>query len=170
MFNGRYFYNFRYIINYQEDVSSMASLNFDDDRLKSTSFFYFVNYLGVIHDNFLKENFKDITPRDFTYLSNIFYHENISQKELAQLLYVSEANVAQIIKRLEKSGYVKRELLKGGKVKKSLSLTDKGESIFNTLSDIINEGESKIFKDYSDEEKMKFKEMLYVFCEGAAEY
>ncbi len=148
----------------------MASLNFDDDRLKSTPFFYFINYINVLHDNFLKENFKDITPRDFTYLSNIFYHENISQKELAVLLYVSEANVAQIVKRLEKSGYVKREFLKDDNGKKSLSLTDEGESIFNFLLNMINEGESEIFKDYSDEDKMKFKEMLYVFCEGAAEY
>ena len=148
----------------------MDSLNFDDDRLKSTPFFYFINYINVLHDNFLKENFKDITPRDFTYLSNIFYHENISQKELAVLLYVSEANVAQIVKRLEKSGHVKREFLKDDNGKKSLSLTDEGESIFNFLLNMINEGESEIFKDYSDEDKMKFKEMLYVFCEGAAEY
>lgn len=148
----------------------MVSLNFDDDRLKSTPFFYFINYINVLHDNFLKENFKDITPRDFTYLSNIFYHENISQKELANLLYVSEANVAQIVKRLEKSGYVKREFLKDDKGKKSLSLTDKGESIFNFLLNMIYEGESEIFKDYSDKDKIKFKEMLYVFCEGAAEY
>ena len=148
----------------------MVSLNFDDNRLKSTPFFYFINYINVLHDNFLKENFKDITPRDFTYLSNIFYHENISQKELANLLYVSEANVAQIVKRLEKSGYVKREFLKDDKGKKSLSLTDKGESIFNFLLNMIYEGESEIFKDYSDKDKIKFKEMLYVFCEGAAEY
>ena len=148
----------------------MVSLNFDDNRLKSTPFFYFINYINVLHDNFLKENFKDITPRDFTYLSNIFYHENISQKELAVLLYVSEANVAQIVKRLEKSGHVKREFLKDDNGKKSLSLTDEGESIFNFLLNMINEGESEIFKDYSDEDKMKFKEMLYVFCEGAAEY
>ena len=148
----------------------MVSLNFDDNRLKSTPFFYFINYINVLHDNFLKENFKDITPRDFTYLSNIFYHENISQKELANLLYVSEANVAQIIKRLEKSGHVKREFLKDDNGKKSLSLTDEGESIFNFLLNMINEGESEIFKDYSDEDKIKFKEMLYVFCEGAAEY
>lgn len=148
----------------------MVSLNFDDNRLKRTPFFYFINYINVLHDNFLKENFKDITPRDFTYLSNIFYHENISQKELANLLYVSEANVAQIIKRLEKSGHVKREFLKDDHGKKSLNLTDKGESIFNLLLNMIYEGETEIFKDYCDEDKIKFKEMLYVFCEGAAEY
>ncbi|WP_295721604.1 MarR family transcriptional regulator [uncultured Methanobrevibacter sp.] len=148
----------------------MVNLNFDEDRLKSTPFFYFINYINVLHDNFLKENFKNITPRDFTYLSNIFYHENISQKELANLLYVSEANVAQIIKRLEKNGYIKREFLKNDKGKKSLRLTDEGEQIFKKLLNIIYDGESEIFKDYSNEDKIKFKEMLYVFCEGAAEY
>lgn len=148
----------------------MVNLNFDDERMKSTPFFYFINYINVLHDNFLKENFKNITPRDFTYLANIFYHKNISQKELADLLYVSEANVAQIIKRLEKNGYIKREFLKNDNGKKSLSLTDEGEEIFKTLLNIIYEGESEIFKDYSNEDKNKFKEMLYVFCESAAEY
>lgn len=50
----------------------------------------------------LKNNFENITPRDFTYLVNIFYNPNISQRELADLLIVSEANVGQIVKRLEK--------------------------------------------------------------------
>lgn len=138
--------------------------------MKSTPFFYFINYINVLHDNFLKENFKNITPRDFTYLANIFYHKNISQKELADLLYVSEANVAQIIKRLEKNAYIKREVLKNDNGKKSLSLTDEGEEIFKTLLNMIYEGESEIFMDYTDEDKNKFKEMLYVFCECAAEY
>lgn len=148
----------------------MANLNFDNKRMKSTPFFYFINYINVLHDNFLKENFKNITPRDFTYLSNIFYHENISQKELAELLYVSEANVAQIIKRLEKNGYIKREFLKNNNGKKSLSLTENGNQVFKALLNIIYESESEIFKGYSDEDKNRFKEMLYVFCEGAAEY
>ena len=71
---------------------------------------------------------------------------------------------------MEKGGYVKREFIKDDNGKKSLNLTDKGESIFNLLLNMIYEGESEIFKDYSDEDKTKFKEMLYVFCEGAAEY
>lgn len=148
----------------------MANLKFDNERMKITPSFYFINYINVLYDNFLKENFKKITPRDFTYLSNIYYHKNISQKELAELLYVSEANVAQIIKRLEKNGYIKREFLKHENGKKSLSLTDKGEQIFKTLLTIFYEGESEIFKNYSNEDKDKFKEMLYVFCEGATEY
>ncbi|MBQ9026234.1 MAG: MarR family transcriptional regulator [Methanobrevibacter sp.] len=138
--------------------------------LESTSVFYFINYINVIHDNFLKENFKDITRRDFTYLSNIYYNENISQKELAELLYVSESNVAQIIKRLEKNGYIKREVQKDNRGKKILSLTDKGEDIFNCLLNLITDFESKFFKNYSSEDIKKLKEILYDYCERAAEY
>ncbi len=149
---------------------SMVDLNFDEEMLESTSVFYFINYINVIHDNFLKENFKDITRRDFTYLSNIYYNENISQKELAELLYVSESNVAQIIKRLEKNGYIKREVQKDNRGKKILSLTDKGEDIFNCLLNLITDFESKFFKNYSSEDIKKLKEILYDYCERAAEY
>lgn len=148
----------------------MVDLNFDEEILDSTSVFYFINYINVIHDNFLKENFKDITRRDFTYLSNIYYNENISQREMADLLYVSESNVAQIIKRLEKNGLIKREVIKDNRGKKILSLTDKGEATFNSLLEIISDFESEFFKNYSSEEKKRLKEILYDYCERAAEY
>ena len=148
----------------------MVDLNFDDDKLEGMPFFYFINYINVIHDNYLKENFKDIAPRDFTYLSNIYYHKDISQKELAGLLYVSEANVAQIIKRLEKNGFVKREIVKDNKNKKILSLTDKGNSTFNFLLNLIIDFESQLFNDYSAEDKEKFRKMIRDYCENAAEF
>ena len=148
----------------------MVDLNSDDDKLDGMPVFYFINYINVIHDNFLKENFKDIAPRDFTYLSNIYFHKNISQKELAGLLHVSEANVAQIIKRLEKNGFVKRTIVKDNKSKKILSLTDKGKSVFDSLLTLIIDFESQLFKDYSTEDKEKFREMMLHYCKNAAEY
>ena len=148
----------------------MVDLNFDEDMLDSNSVFYFINYINVIHDNFLKENFKDITRRDFTYLSNIYYNENISQKELADLLYVSESNVTQIIKRLEKNGYVKREVVKDNRGKKILSLTDKGGDVLISLLDLIADFEAQFIENYSSEDKEKLKKMLYDYCERAAEY
>ena len=148
----------------------MVDLNFDDAGFEDTPVFYFINYINVIHDNYLKENFKDIAPRDFTYLSNIYYHKDISQKELADLLYVSESNVAQIIKRLEKNGFVKREVVKDDNGKKILSLTDKGSLIFNSLLNIVTDFESQVFKEYSAEDKEKFKQMIRDYCERAAEY
>ena len=131
----------------------MVDLNFDEALLDGMPVFYFINYINLIHDNFLKDNFNDLAPRDFTYLSNIYYHEDLYQRELADLLFVSESNVAQIIKRLEKNGYVKRDVVKDNNGKKILSLTDKGESAFNSLLNLIVEFESKLFKDYSAEDR-----------------
>ncbi len=148
----------------------MVDLNFDDAVWEDMPVFYFINYINLIHDNFLKENFKDIAPRDFTYLSNIYFHKDISQKELADLLYVSESNVTQIIKRLEKKGFVKREIAKNDNGKKILSLTDKGESAFNSLLNLVVNFESQLFKDYSTEDKEKFREMMLHYCKNAAEY
>ena len=148
----------------------MPDLHFDDVRIKDTPVFYFINYINVIHDNYLKEHFKDIAPRDFTYLSNIYYHEGISQKELADLLCVSQSNVAQIIKRLENNGYVKREVVKDDNGKKILSLTNKGDSAFSSLLNLIVDFESQLFKDYSAEDKEKFKQMVLNYCQNAARF
>ena len=115
----------------------MVSLNFGEDNIELTPIYYFINYINLIYDKHLKMNFKDVTPRDFTYLSNIFYFQNISQKELVDLLFVSESNVAQIVKRLEKNGYIQREVISDNKSKKILNLTDKGKIvIFSLLKEV----------------------------------
>ena len=80
----------------------MADLNFDYERIMFTPALLYIDYINLHLKYYLKKNHEDITPYDFTYLANIFYNSNCSQKDLAELLFVSESNVAQIIKRLEK--------------------------------------------------------------------
>jgi len=98
-------------------------------------------------------------------LVNIFYHQNISQRQLAELLYVSEANVAQIIKRLEKNELITRIPDENNKSRKILQLTEKSRLIvFSVIRDIY-EGEAKILEEYSKEEIDGFKRMLYEYSE-----
>ena len=84
----------------------MADLNFEDERINFTPLILYIDYIHLLQDDYYKKNFKNITPRDVTYLMNIFYHQNCSQKDLAKLLFVSESNVAQIIKRLESYAFL----------------------------------------------------------------
>ena len=128
----------------------MNNLNFEKERIEFTPVIYFINYINLIHNNHLKEKFKNITPRDFTYLSNIFYHRNISQKELAEMLFVSESNVTQIINRLEKNGYVIRENDYKNKSRKILNLTNEGRLVLFSLLKIIFEFEGKFFENYTE--------------------
>lgn len=139
----------------------MAGLNFSDERISYTPVLLFADYINLQANKYLKENFKNFTPRDFTYLANIFYHQNCSQRDLAELLYVSEANVAQIIKRLEKNGYIERIPDENNKSRKILNLTEKGKNTIFLLMKTIFEWEGKFFEQYSDEDVVKFKKMLY---------
>lgn len=120
----------------------------------------YIDYINVEYNKYLKRNFENITPRDFTYLVNIFNHPDISQRELADLLIVSEANVGQIVKRLEKNEYVCRDFDQQNKSRRIINLTDKGRKAVSSLLEIARAWESKFFENYSLDDKKRFKEMI----------
>lgn len=120
----------------------------------------YVDYINVEYNKFLRNNFKNITPRDFTYMVNIYYHPNISQRALSDLLIVSEANVGQIVKRLEKNNLVYRKFDEQNKSRRLINLTDEGQKVVLSYLEVARKWEKKFFENYSlDEEKM-FKEMI----------
>lgn len=143
----------------------MSNLNFEEERIYFTPIILYTDYINLQFNKYLKENFKNITPRDFTYLSNIFYHQNVSQRQLAELLYVSESNVAQIVKRLENNGLIFRTCDASNKSKKILNLTEKGKLIvFSVLKDIY-EWEASFFDKYDDVDIEKFKRIMYEYSQ-----
>ena len=143
----------------------MPDLNFEEERIFLTPIILYIDYINIIHNDYLKKNFKNITPRDFTYLVAVFYHQNISQRELAELLYVSESNVTQIIKRLEKNGYIIRRPDVSNKSKKIINLSDEGKLVLFSLMKIVYEWEGDFLKDYTNEEVELFKKMLYEYSQ-----
>ena len=143
----------------------MPDLNFEEERIFLTPIILYIDYINIIHNDYLKKNFKNITPRDFTYLAAIFYHQNISQRELAELLYVSESNVTQIIKRLEKNGYIIRRPDVSNKSKKIINLSDEGKLVLFSLMKIVYEWEGDFLKDYTTDEVELFKKMLYEYSQ-----
>lgn len=143
----------------------MSNLNFEEEKIYFTPIVLYTDYINLQFNKYLKENFKNITPRDFTYLSNIFYHQNVSQRQLAELLYVSESNVAQIVKRLENNGLIFRTCDANNKSKKVLNLTEKGKLIvFSVLKDIY-EWEASFFDKYDDVDIEKFKRIMYEYSQ-----
>ena len=50
----------------------------------------------------------EITYGELTYIYNIKFFPSISQRELAEILFVSEANVAKMVKKLVKKGIVEK--------------------------------------------------------------
>ncbi|MBE6494642.1 MAG: MarR family transcriptional regulator [Methanosphaera stadtmanae] len=135
----------------------MTKLNEDDLFIPIV---VYLDYINVEYNKFLKNNFNNITPRDFTYLVNIFYHPNISQRALSDLLIVSEANVGQIVKRLEKNNLVYREFDEKNKSRRLINLTDNGQKVVLSYLDVARVWEKKFFENYTVDEEKMFKEMI----------
>ena len=150
----------------------MADFNFEDERISFTPIILYSEYINLQYGYFLKENFKelDITHGDSTYLINIYYHKNLSQRQLADILYVSEANVAQIIKRLENKGFVHRICDENNKSRKILTLTNKGLKTVYALIKAIYELESMLTSKFSYEEVENFKKILYELTQNSADF
>lgn len=143
----------------------IPKLNFEDERISFTPIVLYAEFIHLQFYNYLKNNFKDITPVDFTYLVNIMYNQNVSQRQLAEILHVSESSVAQIIKKLEKKELVSRIPDENNKSRKILQLTEKSRIIVFSIIRDIYEGEAKILEEYSKEEIDGFKIMLYEYSE-----
>ena len=85
-------------------------------------------------------------------LEYIKEHNLCTQKELADSLHISPASVATSIKRLEKSGFVRRSTDKEDVRKNRLSLTDEGLNILKEFRSICDETDKEMFRGFSEEE------------------
>ena len=148
----------------------MAGLNFEDENNLLTPIILYINYITFQQNDYFKKNFKNTTPMDFIYLANIYLHQNISQKDLSELLYVSESNVAQIIKRLEKNGLVIRRIDENKKSRKNIDLTEKGRLLISHIIKVNYEWEDGFFNDYSSDEVELFKKMLYDLYQKSVDF
>ena len=150
----------------------MVDAGWDNERILLTPLTLYMEYINLKYDSFIKDKLKelDITPGDLTYLINIFYHEKLSQRQLADILYVSEANVAKILKRLERSGYIERIKDENNKSRKLINLTEKGKLTTYSLIKITYEWENKITGTFTDKQVSDLKEILYELTQNSAEF
>ena len=134
-----------------------------DERMPFTPITFYMEYVLLRYNNYLKNkltNF-DITPGEITFIYNILYYKSLSQRELANLLFVSESYVTKILKKLEKKGYIVRKVDENNSSKKIVSLSQKGELLVHQILKLTYEWETLFTQSLSDAEKDKFKENLH---------
>ena len=104
---------------------------------------------------FFKENFShlDITQSEYEVMDTIVRTPEISQIELARMLFKGRSHVTQILNSLEAKNYIKRmDVVNNGRKIRRTELTDKGENIYNQI------------KSFS-ESRRKFSKMCKYFEE-----
>lgn len=134
-----------------------------DERMPFTPLTFYMEYVLLRYNNYLKNKLRnfDITQGEITFIYNIFYYKSLSQRELANLLFVSEAYVTKILKKLEKKGYIVRKIDEKNSSKKIVSLSENGELLVHQILKLTYEWETLFTQSLTDVEKDKFKENLH---------
>lgn len=130
---------------------------YDTSRLGDLLYVFHKNHKIYLNNALSKHNISLIQA---LCIIMIYTGEELSQKDLADGLYLSKGAITKAINKLEKNTYVTREKLKEDKRKYVLRLTPKGESIIPLIEEINNEWERRMnFKDLSLEFQETFKEL-----------
>lgn len=79
-------------------------------------------------------------------------HTNLSQKELAERLYVSTATIAVSVKKLEQGGYITRIMDQNDNRMNKLCLTEQGRHMVEISREYFMSVETRMFHDFSKEE------------------
>ena len=118
---------------------------------KESSIFNSFYYIRKGFEVFLKENSGElnINRAESRFLSEIYYNEGISQREIAHNLFVSEANIAKTYKKLESKGLIYKNIDEENNTRRQLYLTEKGEAAFEEIIDLYQEYYDLILSEYS---------------------
>ena len=151
--------------------ASMVKIDWKSDRIVFTPTNLYMEYILLSYNSFLKENLDEvqITYGELTYIYNIKYYPGISQRDLAETLFVSEANVAKMVKKLVGKGLVEKRKDENNKSRNILFLTEKGEETFVKINVLTCAWERKITRKLSNEKLFEFKEILYELSKESAD-
>ena len=93
-------------------------------------------------------------------LMKISHNPNVSQKDIAVSMDVSPATIAVSLKKLERGGYIRREVDKGDNRLNQITITDKGNKVVEQSKQIFESRDRKVLEGFSDEEKHTLSALL----------
>lgn len=105
-------------------------------------------------------NYYNITRTQWIALYYISINKMITQKQLADKMYLKEPTVVRMLDKMELIGWVIRVNSENDKRIKLLSLTDKGQNIETEMLDIAEKFRNDVISDISPEELESYKSVL----------
>lgn len=101
-----------------------------------------------------------IHPGQIPLIFIINNNPGISQKELAEKVFVSPSTVAIMLKRMEKAGLIKKEQDENDRRYYHVYLTEKAQNIAEKIFKQLKEFESQSFRNFTDEEIQNLEFLL----------
>ncbi|GAA3707710.1 MarR family transcriptional regulator [Oceanisphaera sediminis] len=102
----------------------------------------------------------NLTPIQYGVLTELFDHPGPDQITLARELGIDRTNVADVLQRLEKRGFIVRKTAEHDRRMKLVSLTSEGKEVLMAMFDSMKESQKKLMAPFSEEEKATFISLL----------
>ncbi|CDZ23909.1 MarR family transcriptional regulator [[Clostridium] cellulosi] len=90
----------------------------------------------------------------------ISHNPDASQNDIAKSMDISAAAVAVSLKKLEKRGYIKREMVKEDNRLNKIIITEKGNKVVEQSKQIFDYADQKVFEGLTEEEKHTLSGLL----------
>lgn len=107
-------------------------------------------------------------PGQVAVMKELSKKEGMSQKELADALHIKPPTVAVSVKRMEKSGFIKRQQDEFDQRMSRLYLTENGKNICDEMVKIIDGNENVLFDGFEEGEAYLFKRFLKQMIDNLA--
>lgn len=103
---------------------------------------------------------KEIVPGQYPLLNYLSGNPEATQQELATVLFVSPASVAQSTKRLQKAGLLEKESDPENLRKNRLRVTAAGQEAVVSVRQVMNALDQRIFAGFSEAEMESLSDMM----------
>ena len=103
---------------------------------------------------------KEVVPGQYPLLNFLSRNPNISQQELASMLFVTPASVAQSTKRLQSAGMLEKASDPDNLRKNKLRVTPAGQAVVERFRALSDQVEERTFAGFTPEEEALLYSML----------
>ena len=98
----------------------------------------------------------DLTPVQFAAMDAIKSHPGADQARIASLIAYDRATIGGVIDRLEKKGFVRREICKRDRRAREVYLTDTGREVVSSMLPVVQEMQEEILSGLDQTQRDTF--------------
>lgn len=109
----------------------------------------------------------NIGSGQYIFLLSLYRKDGISQEEISDELKIDKATTAKAIKRLEKEGYIKRDIDLKDKRAYKVYLTQKALDVKPTVYNVLKNWSTILSKNFTEDEKNMVLNLLEKMAENA---
>jgi DNA-binding MarR family transcriptional regulator len=139
-------------------------MNFKTESIPEKLYIQIIQFGHIVgrHHFINRENYedKDIPRSQAILLKVLLEKEKLTNKDIVEILDIRPSSAGELVKKLEKNEYIKREINSEDKRVYNIFLTEKGKKKAQIITNSRNKKVEEIFKGLTKDEQEQLSELL----------